>query len=92
MHELGIASSILDAVRQESQIRNGARVLNVGVRIGDLAAVDPDSLRFGFEALVHGTDLEPLTLNLELCGGTELEFSYMEIEDEPDPNGTQNSE
>jgi len=65
MHEIGIASSILDAVRHESDLRQGARVVKVGLRVGELAAVDPESLRFCFGALVTGTDLEPLTLDLE---------------------------
>jgi len=67
MHEMGIAYSVLDAVRHESGLRHGAHVTKVGVRIGELAAVDPESLRFCFEALVSGTDLEPLALDLEFC-------------------------
>ena len=67
MHEMGIANSVLDAVRRESELRHGARVTKVGVRIGELAAVDPESLRFCFEALVSGSDLEPLALDLEFC-------------------------
>lgn len=67
MHEMGIASSVLDAVRSESELHNGAKVHKVGVRIGELASVDPEALRFCFEALVSGTDLEPLELDLELC-------------------------
>jgi len=67
MHEMGIANSVLDAVRHESELRRGARVTKVGVRIGELAAVDPESLRFCFEALLTGTDLEPLALDLEYC-------------------------
>jgi len=65
MHEIGIANSILDAVRHESYLRHGARVVKVGLRIGELAAVDPESLRFCFGALVSGTDLDPLALDLE---------------------------
>jgi len=64
---MGIAYSVLDAVRHESGLRQGAHVTKVGVRIGELAAVDPESLRFCFEALVSGTDLEPLALELEFC-------------------------
>jgi hydrogenase nickel incorporation protein HypA/HybF len=66
MHEMGIASSILDGVRAESERRNGVRVARVGVRVGELAAVDPDSLRFCFEVLVSGTPLDPLALELEV--------------------------
>src|ERR1041384_6035714 len=65
MHEFGIASSVLDAVRRESEMRGGARVAKVGIRVGELAAVDPDSLRFCFEALVSGSDLAPLDLDVE---------------------------
>ena len=36
MHEMGIAYSVLDAVRHESGLRHGARVTKVGVRIGVL--------------------------------------------------------
>jgi hydrogenase nickel incorporation protein HypA/HybF len=65
MHELSIANSILDAVRKERERLNGARVTKVGVRIGELAGVDPEALSFGFEVLVKDTDLEPLTLAIE---------------------------
>ena len=65
MHELSIANSILEGVRKERKRLNGARVSKVGVRIGELAGVDPDALSFGFEVLVKDTDLEPLALAVE---------------------------
>ncbi len=65
MHELSIANSILEAVNKERERLNGARVKKVGVRIGELAGVDPDALSFGFEILVKDTDLEPLALEIE---------------------------
>ena len=65
MHELSIASSILETVRAEKERRPGARVLKVGVRVGELAGVDPDALSFCFESLVAGTDLAPLALEIE---------------------------
>ena len=67
MHEIGIANSILDAVRAEAARHPGAEPCKVAVRIGKLAAVDVDALRFGFEALTRGTDLESLELEIELC-------------------------
>jgi hydrogenase nickel incorporation protein HypA/HybF len=66
MHEMGIANSILDGVRAESERRNGVKVVRVGVRVGELAAVEPESLRFCFEVLVSGTPLDPLALDLEV--------------------------
>lgn len=65
MHEVGIAASVLDAVRIEVSARPGARATVVALRIGELAGVDPESLRFGFDALVKESDLEPLRLEVE---------------------------
>jgi hydrogenase nickel incorporation protein HypA/HybF len=65
MHELSIASAILDAVREEAGKRPGVHVKKVGVRIGALSGVVPEALTFGFSALVQGTDLDPLVLEIE---------------------------
>lgn len=65
MHELSIANSILDTVRSEAARRPGARLTKVGVRVGELAGLDPDSLSFCFDALVTGSDLAPLWLDIE---------------------------
>jgi len=87
MHELAIASSILDAVRTESARYAGARVHKVGVRIGEYSGVASESLRFCFDALVKDSGLEPLALDIELCRagdgvrGDELDLSYLEIEE-----------
>lgn len=65
MHELGIATSILECVQAEATRRPGVRITKVGVRVGELAGVDVDSLQFGFEAIVKDTDLEGLVLAVE---------------------------
>lgn len=67
MHELSIAESILEAVRKELANRPGARPTRVGLRIGELAAVDVDSLSFCFEAVLKGTDWESLQLDARVC-------------------------
>jgi hydrogenase nickel incorporation protein HypA/HybF len=65
MHELSIANSILDAVRAEAGRRPGTRFLKVGLRVGELAGVEPDALTFCFESLVRGTELDRLALEIE---------------------------
>jgi hydrogenase nickel incorporation protein HypA/HybF len=65
MHEMGIASSVLDAVRAESRRFPNGHVCKVGLRIGALAGVDPDSVSFCFDALVRDSELEPLLLEIE---------------------------
>ena len=67
MHEMGIANSVLDAVRAEAARYPGAYPSRVGLRIGELAAVDPSSLEFCFAALTRETDLESLHLDIEFC-------------------------
>jgi hydrogenase nickel incorporation protein HypA/HybF len=80
MHELSIANSVLDAVRAEMQRRPGARLRKVGLRVGELAGVDPEALSFSFQVLVQGTELEPATLEIEArprrqrCHACGLEF------------------
>jgi hydrogenase nickel incorporation protein HypA/HybF len=65
MHELSIASAILETVRKEAEKRPGARVNKVGVRIGALSGVEPEALSFSFTVLVQGTELDHLTLEIE---------------------------
>ncbi|HEY0307273.1 MAG TPA: hydrogenase maturation nickel metallochaperone HypA [Acidobacteriaceae bacterium] len=67
MHELSIAESILKGIRTELLRYPGARPTKVGVRIGELAAVDVDSLTFCFEAVLKGTEWESLQLDARVC-------------------------
>lgn len=81
MHEVGIAQSVLDAVRKELSWRPGYHATAVGVRIGTLAGVDPESLRFGFDALVKDSDLEPLRLEVVSADADELDLAWIEVEE-----------
>ena len=65
MHELSIASSILEAVAKEKERRPKDRFLKVGLRIGELAGVDRDALSFGWEALTKDTEWDGLELAIE---------------------------
>jgi hydrogenase nickel incorporation protein HypA/HybF len=81
MHEVGVANGILEAVRKETAMRPAARATKVGVRIGEMAGIDPESLAFCFEALVKGTEMEPLELAIERGQADELEFAFLELEE-----------
>jgi len=67
MHEMGIANSVLDAVRTEMGRHPGTYPCKIGVRIGEMAAIDQDALRFCFEAMILETDLSSLELAIEVC-------------------------
>ena len=64
---MGIANSVLDAVRTEMTRYPGSYPCKVGVRIGEMAAIDQDALRFCFEAMILETDLASLELGIEVC-------------------------
>jgi hydrogenase nickel incorporation protein HypA/HybF len=86
MHEMGIASSILDGVAKELQRRRGSRAVKVGVRIGELAGIDPDALNFAFEALTIDSPLAGLKLEVEYvaprsrCRDCNCEFDVRNYE------------
>jgi len=67
MHELSIACSVLEALEQEARRFPGGRILRVGLRVGELAGVDPDSLEFCWQAAVRGTRWEQVPLDIERC-------------------------
>jgi len=82
MHEMGIASSIMDAARTEAARFPGAVPARIGVRIGEWAGVDTESLRFCFESLVLGSDLAGLQLDIDYrARGADLDIAYLELED-----------
>lgn len=67
MHELGIANSVLDAVRTEAERHPGAIPVKVAVKIGELAGVDPGALAFSFEALTSKTKWARVVLEVQTC-------------------------
>ncbi len=81
MHEVGIAASVIDAVRAQVAKNPGKRATAVGVRIGALAGVDGESLQFGFDALVKDSDVEPLRLEVERAELDELDLIWIEVEE-----------
>ena len=80
MHEMGIASSILDAVEKELRLYPGYRAAKVTVRIGEFAGVDGDSVRFCFDTVVRDSPLAPLDLEITSGAGDELDLASIEME------------
>ena len=86
MHEMSIASSVMEAVQKEAEARGAVRVASIGLRIGELAAVDEDSLRFCFEVLVQDTEFARTELKIEHTSGFELDLAYLELEENDGTN------
>jgi hydrogenase nickel incorporation protein HypA/HybF len=66
VHELGLAASVLDIVREHVPERQAPLVRRVRVRIGELAGVQVDSLRFCFDAIVLDTPFRRADLAIEV--------------------------
>jgi hydrogenase nickel incorporation protein HypA/HybF len=67
MHEVGIASSILEAGHEATARRAGAKLVGIGVRVGVLSGVDIEALRFAFECITAETEDEKVVLTTERC-------------------------
>ncbi len=65
MHEVGIMTSALDAVLRQARAHGAHEVQRIVLRIGTLAGVDADALRFAFEAVVPGTPAATAVLEIQ---------------------------
>lgn len=61
MHELSITQSVVDAIAEKM---DGATVTGVCLEIGKLSGVVPDSVRFCFELVCGGTNLDGARLDI----------------------------
>ncbi len=81
MHEMSIATAILDHARQQWDLRASSRLTKIGLRLGDLAGIDVGSLTFCYEAIVKDTEFEPVKLEIEHTPLDELQMSFLEFEE-----------
>ena len=65
MHELSIAQSILDIVRQHVPEQDLTEVRTVRVLVGEGSGVVADSLSFSFEAIVAHTPMAEARMEIE---------------------------
>lgn len=65
MHEMSIAQSIIEIVRQHVPDAETPRVKSVKVRVGEAAGVVPESLAFCFQAATAETAFENALLQIE---------------------------
>ena len=62
MHELSIATSIVDIVGEQALQQGGGRITGVTLRIGRLSCVHEDALRYSFDLVTEGTPLAGASL------------------------------
>lgn len=65
MHEMSITQSLLEIVGEQMAKHGMERLESIHIQVGELTAVEPDSLRFCFEVCTQGTSLEGAVLEVE---------------------------
>jgi len=65
MHEIGIATEIISIVEKEASQRGLDGIKEIKLKIGSLAGIDPEALKFGFEAATADTRLANARLNIQ---------------------------
>ena len=80
MHELGVASEILDIALSEANRHAAKKVTSIRLRVGVLRAIEPENLSFLFGHLARGTPAEgacleiveePIRVECPVCGLSE---------------------
>jgi hydrogenase nickel incorporation protein HypA/HybF len=65
MHELSIAMGIVDMAEEHAARLNGARILAVHLKIGQLTGIVEEALRSSYALAAHDTVLDKATLVIE---------------------------
>ncbi len=64
MHEMSICQSIVGILEEHAARQHFSKVLKVRLEIGCFGGVEPEALRFGFEAVTHGTVADGAALEI----------------------------
>lgn len=87
MHELGIATEVLEIALAEAKKHGAGRIEAVNLRVGVLRGVVPEHLLFLFEHVATGTiaqgarlevEEEPVRFECEACGPSEASGLLLE--------------
>jgi len=69
MHEMSLCEAMLRIVEDQARANDFVRVRIVRLEIGALSAVDPEALRFCFDAVTRGSVAEGARLEIETPPG-----------------------
>ncbi len=69
MHEMSLAQGVLQLIEASAQRQPFSRVLAVWLEIGELAGVEPDAMKFCFDAVTRGSVAEGARLEIVAAPG-----------------------
>jgi hydrogenase nickel incorporation protein HypA/HybF len=65
MHEFGIATDIVNVVKETVENKPVKRLISITVEIGQLAMVNPEQLKFSFDIITEGGPFEGAEMRIE---------------------------
>ena len=80
MHELSLATEVIELVQREAAKQGISRILEIEIEVGDLSGVEADAFQSALELIVKDTILENAVLGLirtpgkGICLACDLEF------------------
>ena len=69
MHEMSLMESVLEIVEDEAKKAGATKVKAVRLDIGELSHVEPEAMRFCFEAVTGGSIADGAVLEIEMVPG-----------------------
>lgn len=70
MHELSLAESVIEIIEDASRVQKFGRVRVVWLEVGSMAGVEPDALRFCFDAVARDTVAQDARLEIVAIAGS----------------------
>lgn len=88
MHELSVATSLVESLTEVAMKKSATKVIEVELKVGKLRLLSLDQLRFSYEILSKGTLLEGSKLSIEETPGSVrcLNCTYSEMIESKDPS------
>lgn len=69
MHEMSLVESVIELIEEERRKQPFSRVRLVRLAVGELGCVEPDALRFCFDAIAKGTVANGALLDIVMVAG-----------------------
>lgn len=81
MHELSLAAEICRIAERTVGPGRAARVVTVGIEIGDDAGVEPGNLEFCLGVLLKEPPFQHAAPRVSCIRGSELRVTYLEVDE-----------
>ncbi|RIL03904.1 MAG: hypothetical protein DCC71_14650 [Proteobacteria bacterium] len=80
MHEAGLCVSLVELAERHADAAGAARIVSVGVAVGDLSGVVPEALALAFPLCAAGTRADGAALRIERIAGRDFLLRDLEVE------------